>query len=194
MRFDLNRHIVRPVALLLCALGGLAVILAFTGPWIGLGVDEKSLFYTWFGLPRADLAILGAEASAIGTGVAVLAYSRHRGRLVDNTIALGAILASLLVLEAVTRLIDGRPVLAFRNWVSERNALLTTATMAEYDPVVGWVMKSGQSVNADDPVMSFSTGPHGIRLNRPDRGPPPSGAVLAVGDSFTAGYGVGDRD
>ena len=126
--------------------------------------------------------------------MAVIAHVRSgwRGWAANGAIALASIVVGLAVLEAATRRIDGMPVFSARNWLAERNTLLTTHTTMEYDSLLGWVSKPNQRVTADDPNASFTTGPFGIRLNAPAASPPAKGAILAVGDSFTAGSDVGD--
>ena len=105
----------------------------------------------------------------------------------------GAVMA-LLPAEIVARAIDGKPVFAVRNWLAERNAVRAVPGYSSHDPLLGWALKPDQSINANDPGTSFTTGPHGIRLNRPAAGIPAKGGILAVGDSFTLGSEVGDRD
>jgi hypothetical protein len=180
--------------------------LALLGPRLGLGVAEQSVFYLWFGLTRTDLAAVGATAIATAIALAICAALATRIQQASIVVAktsitllsaIGIVLLSLLIclviLEVIARVMDGMPVFAMRNWLAERNALLTTQTLSEYDPLLGWVIKSNQSFHADDPTTSFTTGRYGIRLNRPDGGPPSTGGILAVGDSFTAGSDVGDR-
>jgi hypothetical protein len=184
----LSRRRVRVLALLLAIAGGTATALAFFGPRIGLGDAEQSVFYVWFGLTRTDLGIIGAiiTAGAICAAVATIG-------LANICIVLLSLTIGLAILEICARLMDGVPAFAMRNWLAERNALLTTQTLSEYDPLLGWVIKSDQSLYPDDPNRSFTTGAYGIRLNRPAAGPPPTAGILAVGDSFAVGSEVGDR-
>ncbi len=78
--------------------------------------------------------------------------------------------------------------------MAERKALLNTYFPNEYDPVLGWVLKPNQSIDPDNPAKSITTGEYGVRLSEPGASPSlPQGAILAVGDSFTAGDEVGDR-
>src|SRR5262249_52895502 len=62
----------------------------------------------------------------------------------------------------------------------------------DYDPVLGWVHKPNLRFNSDSPNDSFTTGEYGIRMNQPGIRAIPDNAILAVGDSFTAGSEVGD--
>ena len=183
----------RMIALYLMLAGAAIVILAFIGPRIGLGEFKQSVFYIWLGLTRSNLAYGGAAILVVGAGAAILAATERLGVLFTNmALTVVAIIMSLLVLELLARAVDGIPLFAFQNWLAARNALLTTSVQSDYDPLVGWVIKSNLVSPSADPAKSFSTGPYGIRLNRPGAGPPPAGAILAVGDSFTAGSEVGD--
>ena len=163
------------------------IALAAVGPWLGLGRDERSIFYLWLGLTRSDLAATGGIIFVLGLFATAVAFSRRPSILIYNTIV------SLLLLEFGARAIDGQPIFALRNWVAERNPQFTTGSMYDYDPVLGWVMKSNLRVNPDDQVNSLTTGQHGIRLNGSDTSAPPTGEILAVGDSYTFGTDVGDR-
>lgn len=188
-----RRDATRIFARYLMLAGTAVLVLAFIGPKMGLGKDEQSVFYIWFGLTRFNLAACGVAILIIGAGAAVLAATERIGALMVNIgLTAVSIIACLLVLELLARAVDGKPLFAFQNWLAARTALLTTSVQSDYDPVLGWVMKSNLASLSADPAKSFSTGPYGIRLNRPDERPPPSGAILAVGDSFTAGSEVGD--
>jgi hypothetical protein len=193
-RSDLMIHLVRRIAVATVLGAGLLGALALTGPSIGLGVNEGSVFYLWFGLSRTRLAEMAAAGAALGLIGAAFAFAKQPRVLAANAaLTLAAIIVSLLLAEALARAVDRRPVFPFRNWLAERNALLTAHTTVEYDPVLGWVQKSDQRQNPNDPVASFTTGRFGIRLPRPGDEQIPAGAILAVGDSFTAGGEVGDR-
>jgi hypothetical protein len=150
----------------------------------------------WFGLTRTDLATAGATAIAlaISTTLASRIQRASIGIVLANTgISVLSIMVGLVVLEVAARVMDGMPIFAMRNWLAQRNALLTTQTLSEYDPLLGWVIRANLSFHPDDPTTSFTTGRYGIRLNSSHGGPPPTGGILAVGDSFTAGSEVGDR-
>jgi lysophospholipase L1-like esterase len=162
------------------------IALAAVGPWLGLGRDERSIFYLWLGLTRSDLAATGGSIFVLGLYATAVAFSRRPSILIYNTIV------SLLLLEFGARAIDGQPIFALRNWVAERNPQFTTKSMHDYDPALGWVPKSNMSVSPNQ-VSSLTTTQHGIRLNQPDASGLPAGAILAVGDSYTFGTGVGDR-
>lgn len=98
-----------------------------------------------------------------------------------------------LALEIGLRAADGLPLLPDRNLIAHRADLLTVHQMNDYDPALGWRLRSGVASNPGNPAASFTTCEHGIRSNVAGAcAPIPSGAILAVGDSFTAGSEVGD--
>ena len=173
------------IGVLLC--GALMIALAGLGPSVGLGRDERSIFYLWLGLTRFELAATGAVTFVLGLYATAVAFSRRPSILIYHTIV------PLLLLEVCARAFDGQPIFALRNWMAERNPQFTTESMYDYDPVLGWVMKSNLRLNPDDQVNSLTTGQHGIRLNGSDTSAPPTGEILAVGDSYTFGTDVGDR-
>jgi hypothetical protein len=205
-RSDFIIYLVRRRAVAIVFGAGLIGALTLIGPYIGLGVNEQSVFYSWFGLPRTQLAEMAAAGLALGLIGAAFAFAKQPCVLAANTaLTLVALIGSLLLAEGLARVIDRQPIFALRNWLAERNALFTVAhppenasltvadAYAEYDPVLGWVQKSNLRLNSNDPVISFTTGRFGIRLIQPDNDQIPAGAILAVGDSFTAGAEVGDR-
>src|SRR5262245_25549514 len=173
------------IGMVLC--GVLMIALAGLGPWLGLGRDESSILYLWFGVTRFALAAAGTVAFVLGLYAAAVAFSRRPGILIYSTVV------SLLLLELGARLIDGQPIFALGNWLAERNPRFAAETIYDYDPALGWLPKSNLRVSPDDEVGSLTTVWQGIRLNRPDAGAPPTGAILAVGDSYTFGTDVGDR-
>ena len=144
------------------------IALAAVGPWLGLGRDERSIFYLWLGLTRSDLAATGGIIFVLGLYATAVAFSRRPSILIYNTIV------SLLLLEFGARAIDGQPIFALRNWVAERNPRFTTKSMHDYDPALGWVPKSNMSVSPNQ-VSSLTTTQHGIRLNQPDASGLPAG-------------------
>jgi lysophospholipase L1-like esterase len=112
-----------------------------------------------------------------------------RELLKNAALALASVLLSLLMLELGVRWVQGDPLLGLANLTARRVALLETQTANEYHPVIGWVLKPHLSAGE-----SFSSGELGLRSNKPGNAPPPRGAILAVGDSFTAGSEVSNRD
>jgi hypothetical protein len=186
----LARRIAQAAAITILAAGAVMIALAIAGPWLGLGREEHSLFFRWFGLSRFDLAADGGVVLIVGAFLATLVLVPNPGVLLCNT------LVPLLVAELLARTIDGKPLLAMRNWFAERNAMFTATIENVHDPILGWIPKPNLKLNPQDSARSINTGPYGIRGNRPEAGnaaAPPTGTILAVGDSFTFGTEVGDR-
>ncbi|HEY7610711.1 MAG TPA: hypothetical protein VIF14_15895 [Alphaproteobacteria bacterium] len=129
----------------------------------------------------------GTENAGIGqSGVA----ARPRGSLRANAALVGiAILIALVVCEVGFRIVTGVPLLKFVNWRKERVA---ADRLREFkaipDPVLGWVSRPF-SVHRD----GYTTIAHGIRQNFGET-EIRTGAVLAVGDSFTEGWEVKDHE
>lgn len=108
--------------------------------------------------------------------------------------ALASVTVCLVSLELALRLIDGVPIAPNYNFIYVRAhiANLDQNPLTQYDPALGWVHKANLRLNADHPESSFTTGAFGIRMNEPTIRPLVHDAILAVGDSFTAGSEVGD--
>lgn len=194
-----NRPAFNRISSCVVLLATMAASLALLAPYIGLGIRQQFVLYRWLGISRTDLTA-GATLVAIATSIVwLVAHNwsvlapRLRAFTVNLTLTCMSIVLVILALEVVVRLIDGVPVLTTRNWLAERNALLTTQTMNDHDPLLGWVLKPHLRLYSDAPANSFTTGPRGIRRNAPDAADAPEDAILAVGDSFTAGSDVGDR-
>jgi hypothetical protein len=100
-----------------------------------------------------------------------------------------ATLLSLVALELVFRRLQGIPVLTSENFlVSYLDLIRANGGAVVHDPLLGWRLTD------DLQSGGFNTGAHGLRMNEARRRPPPTGAILAVGDSFTAGSGVRDDE
>ena len=185
----------------LCLAGGALIAAAlFAGP-LGLSFEHDFVLYRWFALTRRETALWGAGIAVAG-GCAALAlrYLPNIGRkqLVaatkNTSIVLLSIIACLVGLEVIVRLMDDvRLSWPTGNLVAEQQNLLRVHTLNDDHPVLGWTLKPGLRLHADDPKASFTTGEHGIRMNDAAIRPLPRDAFLAVGDSFTASSEVGDR-
>lgn len=101
----------------------------------------------------------------------------------------GSVIFSLIGLEIASRVIDGEPVFSVRNFIVDRVDRFTEqlSGSAQFDEQLGWVPSS----DFEHPLYHFAE--YGIRLNRSTQTEFPSGGVLAVGDSFTAGAEVADE-
>jgi hypothetical protein len=71
-------------------------------------------------------------------------------------------------------------VFALADWRAERVEYLKFGNVAKFDPMLGWTMRAGYAKDA------FHTLDHGIRRNFHES-TIRTGAILAVGDSFTGG-------
>lgn len=109
----------------------------------------------------------------------------------NSALLLASVALSLIVLEVGLRAVQGLPLLPTENLVAKRVSLLRTQSANDYDPDVGWVLKANLSGGGGS--RTFTTGALGLRMNAPEIRAPMKGAILAVGDSFTAGSEVGDR-
>lgn len=111
-----------------------------------------------------------------------------RAWLANCALLLTSVVVSLLVGEAALRMLDGKPILAWRNWLQERLVNEDISDWVSYDPEVGWRMKAGYR----SPMMN--TGPYGFRFTSGVTPQIVRGGIVAVGDSFTAGSEVNDRE
>ena len=115
-----------------------------------------------------------------------------RGLLANLSLAFASFLAFFLILEAGIRLYSGVPVFATTNFVIQALDIIRVNSGAMvFDDVLGWRLKD----DVGTPGSGFLTSQYGIRTNGIRRSPAlPKGAVIAVGDSFTAGSGVRDEE
>jgi hypothetical protein len=98
---------------------------------------------------------------------------------------------SLAACEVIVRVWDGMPLWPPQDMIGYRASFLTVQHLTgEYDPLLGW----RQRANVRFPGYTF--GELGVRMNSSDASQRPlaPGAVVAVGDSFTAGSEVADAE
>jgi hypothetical protein len=112
----------------------------------------------------------------------------------NTLLVLTSVVVCLVILEIGLRIVNGLPAVPDRNLIVERAHIvdLNNLAAAKYDPVLGWVHRENLRFGPDSPNDSFTTGEYGVRMNQPKIRTVPSNAILAVGDSFTAGSEVGD--
>ncbi|MGE3521018.1 MAG: hypothetical protein AB7J63_18910 [Vicinamibacterales bacterium] len=92
---------------------------------------------------------------------------------------------ALAALEAALRLWDGIPLFSGENFVAKRiDIIRANGGPVVHDALLGWKLTD----NFGGP--GFLTGEYGIRMNSDAVTPPVPDAILAVGDSFTAGSEV----
>ena len=94
-----------------------------------------------------------------------------------------SLVISLLAAEFGFRIFSGLPVLEMRDWRMERARMKRIGDRADLDPHLGWRLKPNFSID------EFTTLTHGVRRNF-DENTIRTGGILAVGDSFTEGFGV----
>jgi len=98
-----------------------------------------------------------------------------------------SLLSSLLVIEIGYRFVAGLPVVKWTNWRVDAVSANRLGERAVFDPVIGWSVKPWTDIDG------FETIDHGIRRNFQET-VVRTGAVLAVGDSFTEGWEVADAE
>lgn len=91
-----------------------------------------------------------------------------------------------LALEVAIRIYARAPIFTLHDWRGEMVTILQGP--ARYHPVLGWVQASNYKGGG------FNTLDYGVRKNSASDEKLDEGAILAVGDSFTAGSDVVDRD
>src|SRR5882672_5185555 len=116
--------------------------------------------------------------------------SSARGSFWANVaLALVSVLFTLTLVEAGYRIAAGLPVLTLANWRTEHVMMSAmTELKAITDPVLGWTTRPW-SYHED----GYTTIDQGVRQNF-DEKTIRTGAVLAVGDSFTEGWEVKDAE
>ncbi|MEI8282702.1 MAG: hypothetical protein WCG75_09890 [Armatimonadota bacterium] len=98
---------------------------------------------------------------------------------------------AFVLLELGMRIYSGVPVLSTANFVARSlDIIRATAGAMDFDDLLGWRLKE----NLGAPGQGWSTTRFGIRTNGVTLELPEKGAVISVGDSFTAGSGVRDEE
>lgn len=98
-----------------------------------------------------------------------------------------SLLSSLVLIEVGYRAAAGLPIFKATNWRTDQISMNRLGDRAVLDPVLGWTVKPWTDID------SFETIDYGIRRNF-DETTVRTGAVLAVGDSFTEGWEVEDHE
>jgi hypothetical protein len=110
------------------------------------------------------------------------AGGKPKARQWDNwLLAAISIAATLLVVELGFRAVNGQPVFSVTNFRTERVVVNRLGDRAIPDPVLGWILRTNYRSDG------FNTIDYGIRRNG-DEISVRTGAVMAVGDSFTEGW------
>ena len=92
----------------------------------------------------------------------------------------------VLALDIALRAWFGLPIFTLQDWRALQRNVLQTGM--QYDALLGWVPRA----NIGGPT--YNTLDHGIRKNSGAQETLATGAILAVGDSYTAGSEVRDED
>jgi hypothetical protein len=102
-------------------------------------------------------------------------------------------LIALLTAELCFRAFEGVPIWQWTDFHRERAAYAGVNAYAHYDANLGWTEKADWKSLGDAPRVSTTR--DGIRNSSTGATrPPPIGAILAVGDSFTFGSDVADNE
>src|ERR1043166_998953 len=98
-----------------------------------------------------------------------------------------SIFASLFVIEIGYRLAAGLSIFKLVDWRTQMVSINRLGERAVFDPVLGWRVKPHSDIDR------FEAIDYGVRRNFNETGIR-TGAVLAVGDSFTEGWEVEDEE
>jgi len=122
------------------------------------------------------------ENSAGSETVAATTEQKAAPRGWDNwLLAALSIIVTLLLIELGFRAVNGLPILSLTDFRTERVVVNRLGDRALPDPVLGWVLRTNYRSDG------FNTIDYGIRRNF-NESTVRTGAVLAVGDSFTEGW------
>ena len=117
------------------------------------------------------------------------AAAKQGSRWANVALLLVSLLTTLLLIEVGYRLAAGLPVLKFANWRTDQVVKVNLGELkAIFNPVLGWTNKA--SNQHED---GYTTIEYGVRKNF-DETTIRTGAMLAVGDSFTEGWEVKDHE
>lgn len=108
--------------------------------------------------------------------------ARRAGNL---ALVVASIVVSLCFIEFSYRIAAGLPVLTLKDWRTEQAVINKIGERATLDPVLGWSLKPWHTSGAHTTIdygVRRNFGETGIRI----------GGILAVGDSFTEGWQVGN--
>jgi hypothetical protein len=145
------------------------------------------LCYESRAIGAAERPAMHDQSPAGGEGAREASATARARRSGNLALALASLLVALLVLELGFRLATGVPVLELADWRREQVVVNRLGERAIPDPVLGWTLRPH---NSDD---GHTTIAHGIRRNFEETDVR-TGAILAVGDSFTEGWEVEDDE
>jgi hypothetical protein len=117
------------------------------------------------------------------------AAAKQGSRWGNVVLLLVSLLTTLLLIEIGYRVAAGLPLLKLANWRTDQVVKVNLGELkAIFDPVLGWTNKA--SNQHED---GYTTIEYGVRKNF-DETTIRTGAMLAVGDSFTEGWEVKDHE
>src|SRR5262245_33984984 len=117
------------------------------------------------------------------------AAAKHDSRWGNVALLLVSLLTTLLLIEIGYRVAASLPMLKLANWRTDQVVKVNLGELkAIFDPVLGWTNKA--SNKHED---GYTTIDYGVRKNF-DETMIRTGAMLAVGDSFTEGWEVKDHE
>lgn len=107
-----------------------------------------------------------------------------------------SLLIAFPLLETAFRILSGIPVFRVENFRQTNVVHVNFGGMADYDPVLGWVLKPNRRFEETigGKRIILSTLDHGVRRNHDEEAGLRTGGVLVVGSSFAAGSEVSDED
>lgn len=114
-------------------------------------------------------------------------------RLLNLALVVATVVVCLVATEIALRVVDGVRLWPLENLILQRVDLVRVHLRNQFDPLLGWIPRENLSMG-QEPGETYTTGRYGMRMPVPGViRPIPHNAILAVGDSFTAGAEVGDR-
>jgi len=127
--------------------------------------------------------VAGVQQQGLRTTAMSMRLASRLGRAALYVTVTGIL--CVLALEIALRAYFRLPIFTLQDWRALQVNVLKSGL--QYDALLGWTMASNSSA-------PFNTLDHGIRKNSAGKEALVSGAILAVGDSYTAGSEVGDAE
>ena len=109
-------------------------------------------------------------------------------------LALAATVVCLVLLEGGARLVKGKPLFYWRNFVETRIDVIRSVYPIRYDSMLGWAPKPGDYTDSNYWGKTLTILEEGVRSNGRVSPAPSAPVILAVGDSFTFGSQVADEE
>jgi len=106
-------------------------------------------------------------------------------------LTLYSLVVACLVLEVGVRVWQGIPLLSANNFLLQHlEEIRQHSGLTVHDQHLGWRMPENSKAEGG----TLTTGPYGLRMNSNEIRPSTEGGILAVGDSFTVGFGVSNSE